>query len=417
MSYFLNLGVKSSLIYICTPLILLRYVSYAKVTYMKLGVLRDRLYRGCLLTSKIVTSRSNLPILSNIIFTATEDNALSITASNLDISIRLTIPAKVEEPGQTSVPAKKFTEYLASLQAERVDLSNDRRHIVISDGNTEARFVTMPADDFPVLPEIPVDTKKIIMHKDGLHQVIRQVIFASATGEMHPVLSGVLFEGEVGGGLTVVATDSFRLSKTVITNSPQAEIGNFILPANVLSEVDHIAQDAFVNTGDSKIEQIVLSLSPNENQVFFSIGAVEVIARLLEAEFPDYRKVIPSQSATTVKVDREALAKAIRRSAIFTARDVQAIRCLVSAKDQTIKVQAQSAEVGSVVDTVPAQVVGDDLELGFNYRYLADGLDAFIGQTIKLSLNQPDAPVLLSSDEVSGFVHVIMPMSLNNDHA
>ena len=384
---------------------------------MKLGVLRDRLYRGCLLTSKIVTSKSNLPILSNIIFTATEDNALRITASNLDISIRLTIPAKVTEPGETSVPAKKFTEYLASLQAERIDLSDDRRHIVVADGKTEARFVTMPAEDFPMLPEIPAETKKIILHKDGLHQMIRQVVFASATGEMHPVLSGVLFEIANSDELTVVATDSFRLSKTIVKLTSPAEIGSFILPASVLSEVDHIAQDSFVNTGESKVEQIVLSLSPNENQVFFNIGAVAVIARLLEAEFPDYKKVIPTESTTTVVVDREGLSQAIRRSAVFTARDVQAIRYSVSVKDQNTKLQAQSAEVGSVVDTIPVQVSGNDLELGFNYRYLADGLDAFSSQTVTLSLNQADTPVLMTSTEIQGFQHVIMPMSLNNDHA
>lgn len=390
-------------------------MSYAKVTYMKLGILRDRLYRGCLLASKIVTTKSNLPILSNVIFNATADNSLQISASNLDISIRLTIPAKVIEPGQTSVPAKKFTEYLASIQAEKIDLTDDRRHITISDGKTEARFVTMPADDFPMLPDVPSDTKKVILHKDGLRQMIRHAIFASATGEMHPVLSGILFEIRNSSDLTVVATDSFRLSKTTINLPSPADVGSFILPANVLSEVDHIAQDSFTNTGDNKVEQIVISLSTSENQVFFNIGVVEVIARLLEAEFPDYQKVIPAENTTTVVVDRESLVQAIRRSAIFTARDVHAIRFSLSVKEQNVRIQAQSAEVGSVIDTIPAQVSGNDLELGFNYRYLAEGLDAFSGQTVTLGLNQPDSPVLMSSSEVFDFVHVIMPMSLHND--
>lgn len=380
---------------------------------MKTVLLRDRFTKACLLASKIISTKSNLPILSNLLFTAKEDNSFTIEASNLELSLRLQMGVKVEEPGKITVPARKFTEYLSMLASEQLQLSLDRKHIVVQGDENEARFVTMPADDFPVLPEVESTTPQLVVDEDQLRPVIKQTVFAAASGEAHPILSGVLFEFHGEKDISVVTTDSFRLSLSKLLAHGNIE-KSFIVPAAALMEVERLLGDVFFASLETKPDQITLQMSGDDNQIFFKYGEVEVMARLLEADYPDYKRVFPAELTTSVVIDRNLLVQAIKRTAIFAAREGQAIKLKLDNDQQAIELTAQSAEVGSHTGAIPVQIEGDMVELGFNSRYLLDGLESFTSDQVIMKVKDAASPVLIHRVDDTQYQHIVMPMSLNN---
>ncbi len=378
---------------------------------MKLIVLKNKLYKGCLLASKIISSKTNLPILSHLSFTASEETGLLIESSNLELSIRLSIPAKVEIAGQITVPARKFTEYLGSLTDEKVTLEVSHKQITVTSSQTEARFVTMPSEDFPMIPKINTASGQMIILATQLHQLVKQVVFAATTSDIHPILSGVLFDTQ-NENTTIVATDSFRLS---ISDIAMGVDSSFIIPASALTEVDRLINDSFWEESDEKVREVVIKLSRDDNQVFFNIGNVELISRLLEVEYPDYQKVIPVTHTTKIVTNLAELIQTIRRTAIFASRDGQAIKISFKPSDKSIVLTAQSVEVGSQTSSIEASIEGDELTLGFNHRYLLEGLESFATPEITILGNGKDAPVVFIGNEKEAYRHIVMPMSLSDE--
>ncbi len=378
---------------------------------MKLTVLKNKLYKGCLLASKIISSKTNLPILSHLSFTASEETGLLIESSNLELSIRLSIPAKVEIPGQITVPARKFTEYLGSLTDEKVTLEVNHKQITVTSSQTEARFVTMPSEDFPMIPKINTTSGQMIIPAIQLHQLVKQVVFAATTSDIHPILSGVLFDTQ-NDTTTVVATDSFRLSISKIAMGVE---NSFIIPASALTEVDRLINDSFGEDSDEKVREVVIRLSRDDNQVFFNIGSVELISRLLEVEYPDYQKVIPANHTTKITTNLAEFVQTIRRTAIFASREGQAIKISFKPTDGSIVMTAQSVEVGSQTSSLVATIEGDELTLGFNHRYLLEGLESFTTPEITILGNGKDAPVVFIGNEKEDYRHIVMPMSLSDE--
>lgn len=364
------------------------------------------------MASKVVTTKTNLPILSNLLLKA-DSNNVTIEATNIDLSVRLVIPAKVEESGSVTVPARKFTEYLGTLQGEHCDVSIDKMQVVVSGDKDHARFVTMPTEDFPQLPDEESVKSRIVVGTSELTPVLKQVVFAAAQSEMNPVLSGVLFEPTESGQLTVVATDTFRLSvRTLGVGSPVE--GSFIVPAAALVELSHYLGDSYF-TESAQGEGVEVALSAQENQVFFRYGDVLIMARLLEADFPPYKKALLDDYSTVVSVSSADLLRAIKRTAIFASREAQAMRLNVNAQEGVLELSAQSMEVGSHVGRVEASIEGQSVELGFNSRYLAEGIESFAAQEIKIYIKGETSAVMFTSAQDQNYRHVIMPMVLHNN--
>ncbi len=380
---------------------------------MQVDVLREKLYRACLLAGKVITTKSNLPILSNIAFITNENGELLIIASDLEVSVRLSLKAKIIKQGKVTVPARKFIEYLASLNSEKVSLEVSQKQIEVISGDTKARFVTMPMDEFPVLPESISLEKKIIIPRDLFRESVRQVVFAAARNDAHPVLSGVLFEFEGSNRMKLVSTDSFRLSYRQMQVETNVK-DSVIIPARALTEIDQFISEAS-NFTDDVPNEVLLSLSEGDNQLFFKYANIEVITRLLEAEFPNYKRVIPEEFNTQVSVNRVEFIQAIKRTSIFAAREGQAIKLEFSPSKGNIISSAQSVEVGSHSSVIHADVSGENMILGFNSKFILEGLESFKDEIIHLEIKDNTAPVRLTSSESPDYIHIVMPMSLTSE--
>ena len=375
---------------------------------MRLSILRERLYRGALLSSKIVSSKSNLPILSNLLCTASEDNTLKIESSNLELSVRLKLPAKVEEPGQITIPARKFTEFLSLLSDDTLEITTDLRQLVVKTDKNQASFVTMPASDFPELPNRGANGTQIMIEPDVFRRMVKKVCFAAASGDTHPVLTGVLFDPSESGVLSIVATDSFRLSLFKI-QLPEAIQGSIIIPAQALIEVDHLLAD-----NADKEAQVGVFFSREDNQIFFQVGEVEISSRLLEADYPPYQRIFPAQFVTTGIFERPELIEAIRTTSLFASREGQAITVNVDPANGMVNLSARSSEVGSHTGQVSGQIEGETIQLGFNSRYLLEAIGSFDTSHVRMKISGVSAPVLIEPTEGSGeYQHIVMPMSLN----
>lgn len=379
---------------------------------MRLSVVRERLYRGALFASKIVTSKSNLPILSNLLLTATPDNLLRIESSNLELSIRLTIPAKVEEEGQITIPARKFSEFLSLLSDETLTLHSDLRQLVVESNSNQASFVTMPATDFPELPSRQDQTNHMTFDPTLFRRMVKKVCFSAASGDTHPVLTGALFSQAEEGVLSIVATDSFRLSLFKMPTNA-AMNGTIIVPAQALVEVDHLIADS-----STQAESVGVYFSREDNQIFFQVGEVEIISRLLEAEYPPYQRIFPSQFITTGIFSRAQFIEAIRATSLFASREGQAITVKFETDAQAIQLSARSSEVGSHTGRIAGEIQGDSVQLGFNSRYLLEGVSSFDSEKIRVQVSGTSTPVLIeSADDNRDYQHIVMPMTLNETSA
>ena len=389
---------------------------------MQVGVIQSKLAWGINLASKIVSTKTNLPILSNLLLTTQDDNTLQIESSNLELSIRLKVPAKVSEPGRITIPARKFADYVSAVKEKNLELRVDKNQLTVKGERVETSFVTMPAGDFPDLPVAEKDASFLALKTSDFRHLTKKTVFATASRADQPVLTGVLFDFNGAGKLVCAASDSFRLSVTEMGLATDLA-RKIIVPAPALTEVDRLISDETNRDPENRLDELQISFGPDQNQIFFQVGQVEIVSRLLEAEFPDYNRLIPTEFATTGVFDRIGLLDAIRTTAIFSSREGQLIRVKFQPDAGKIQLTAQSSEVGSHADQLGGEIEGNEVELGFNSRYLIEGLGSIETSQVKLSVTDAKRPVLLepvveSSSAGSGkkstatYRHIIMPMDL-----
>jgi len=381
---------------------------------MKISLLRDHLVWGSSLASKIVGSKTNLPVLGNLLLTANSSNFLQIESSNLELSIRLKVPAKVETEGQVTVPARKFAEYLSAVKEEKLNLLVEKNQLIVEGLDNNTSFVTMPSSDFPALPSKETGVESIEIDTANFRHLLRKTVFATSPRTDQPVLTGVLFDFNENGRLIAAASDSFRLS--VVSLEIENSMGKrVIIPSSALSEVDRLLSDDNVLGAETNGKKLIIEFSLGDNQIFFRIGDVEVISRLLEADFPDYEKIIPSEFSSNAVFDRVLLIDGIKTTSIFSSREGQLIRAKISPKEEVISLSAQSSDVGSHKGKVSGRVTGDELEIGFNSKYLLEGLNSFSDEEVSFYMNTSKSAVLVKNskeEDVFKYQHIIMPMDL-----
>ncbi len=370
---------------------------------MKLSCLQENLANGLSIVGRAVPSRTTMPILSNILM-ATDHGQLKLAATNLEQSIVHWVGARVETEGAMTVPARNFIDLIGSLPPDQVGLEMDQESISldVSCGTVTASFRGISAEEFPVVPE-PKDGDGMAVEAGDLRKALEQVTFAASTDDSHPVLTGVLAEFE-GDTLTLAAADGFRLSvRHVPMVHPVAHPFSVIVPARALAELSRIL--------GSQEEPVNISTTDPHNQILFQLEKTVLNSQLIDGNFPDYRRIIPSSNTIRVVMGREEWLQACKRAAIF-ARDVANI-VRVDVSEGEVVVSANSAESGQGATRLGANVQGGDLEIAFNVRFLIDVLSALRGPQVALELNSSTNPgVIKAVEDEEIFTHVVMPMHL-----
>ncbi len=361
---------------------------------MKLKVTQENLNKALGLVARVANTRGTLPILSNVLLKI-EGNRLSVAATNLDIAISCQLGAQVQTEGSLTVPARLLQDFVNGLPSGVIELEQDDQRLKITTDSYKSVINGVSAEEFPVMPAIEGGTSWK-MSAPLLKKALQQVLMAASSDESRPVLTGVLFQ-TVDGVLYAAATDSYRLAEKRLTELKQ-EV-KLLIPATALHDVLRIIND---HEGD-------ITVVHDDQQVQFRAGDVELVARLIEGNYPDYRKLIPTSFATTAVLARSELVNITKVSSLFARESAGSIVVSVDEPSESIWIHAVASQLGENNATLKVDAKGSG-SITLNSRYLIDGLQAMDAKMIQIGFNGKLEAVMLAGSEADDYLHIIMPL-------
>lgn len=361
---------------------------------MKLQVTQENLNRALGTVARVANSRNTLPILSNILV-RTASNRLSIAATNLDIAITHYIGAKVSDEGSVTVPARLMQDFVSSLPAGVIELDLEETKLHITTDQYKSVVNGIAADDFPVMPAI-ADGKSWTIPGAVLKKSLQQVVMAASSDESRPVLTGVLLQ-TVDSELYMAATDSYRLAeKKLGTNDQDVQL---LVPVTAMQDLLRILSDF---DDDVKVTH-------DDQQVLFQVGDVDLVARLIDGKYPDYRKLIPSNFSTEAVVKRGDLLNVTKVSSLFARESAGSITINVDEAAGTLSIHSIASQLGENTATAEGKITGSG-QITLNSRYLLDALHALDGEEVRFCFNGKLEPTLLKDPTKDDYTHIIMPL-------
>jgi DNA polymerase-3 subunit beta len=368
---------------------------------MKLSLSREKLLSAVQVVSRAVSTRATLPSLGGIQLLA-EDRALTLRATDMELALTMTVEdAQVDSPGTVLLPGRLLGDVVRTLPAGEVTLAlrPESRDVEITASAARFHLRTLPAEDFPRLPEL--DEAPATLPAAPLAETIDRVARAASRDEVRPILTGVLFQAD-GSTLTMVATDSYRLSvKHTELESPLAAAIDANVPARALRELARII-------GQRGAEEIAISLA--RNQAVFRVGDVVLSSRLIEGQFPSWRQLIPESFDHEVRLPREELLEVTRRISQLAQRNAP-LRFAFAEGELTVA--AETPEVGDASEAIPAPYSGEPLEIAFNPQFVVEGIESVDGEELVMKLSSPLRPGLLEPIGREDFSYLVMPIRLN----
>ena len=373
---------------------------------MKLSCLQENLNRGLNLVGRAAAARTTLPITSHVLL-AIDEGRLKLVATNLEMAISCWIGAKVEDEGAITVPARLLTEFVASLPSDKISvtLSPKSKTLELKCARFEARISGIDAKDFPPIPRVEggITTK---VEVEALRQAIGQVVFAAASDESRPVLTGVNAEFD-GDLLTLAAADGFRLA---VYKLPLAvavsQKTTAIIPARTLIELNRLATD--------QEEAVEIRVNADRSQILFRLKDIELVSQLVQGDFPQYSQLIPQSYKTRAVVDVAQFLMATKTASIFARDGSGIVRLVIAPGKETapgrLSISARSEEIGDDVGEIDAVVEGEEAKVAFNGKYLSDVLGVLREQQVALEVTTPSSPGVIRPVGVDNYVHVVMPM-------
>ena len=373
---------------------------------MKLSCLQENLNWGLGIVGRAVATRTTLPITNNILL-ETDQSRLKLIATNLEMAISCWIGAKIEEEGTITVPAKLLTEFINSLPKDKVDvtMAPKTKTLSVRCARYEARISGMDAKDFPPIPTVDQGINTSI-DVEALRQAITQVVFAAASEESRPVLTGIdaKFDGSM---LTLAAADGFRLAVYKVTLAkPVSQKIEVIVPAKTLAELNRMMVD--------QEEPVEVTVNPNKSQILFKLKNIELVSQLIQGTFPQYEQLIPTSTGTKATVDVVEFLRATRTAAIFARDGTGIVRLIITPGGELtpgkMTISARSEEIGDDQGEIDAIVQGNEAKIAFNGKYLTDVLNVLKEAQVMLETSSPSSPGVIKPVGTDNYIHVVMPM-------
>ena len=361
---------------------------------MKLKVTQENLNKALSLVARVASTRGTLPILGNVLLKIS-DNRLSVAATNLDIAISSYLGAQVQAEGSLTVPARLLQDFIGGLPSGVIELEQDEQRLKISTDSYKSIINGVAADEFPVMPAIEGGQTWSIAGP-VLKHALQQVLMAASNDESRPVLTGV-FIHSVDGVLYMGATDSYRLAEKRLIELDQPV--KLLIPATALQDVLRIINDF---SGD-------VSVTNDDQQVQFRAGDVELVARLIEGNYPDYRKLIPASFATQATISRAELVNIVKVSSLFARESAGSIVVSVDEPSESIWIHAVASQLGENNATAKVEASGTGA-ITLNSRYLLDGLQAMDSKKVRLGFNGKLEAAMISDPDADDYIHIIMPL-------
>lgn len=372
---------------------------------MKLTITPQNLTRGLNAVTATIPTRSSLPVLSNVLLEADGDG-VSVSGTDLDVSVRIRVPAEVTDPGSVTVPGKKFQELARELPDHPVSLEAKGEQLEGSCGRSRFKLNGLPSEEFPTLPEVDFDEGWAVVSSD-LDKLISATSFAASTEESRPILNGVLWELKPEE-MVMVATNGHRLARMAVkTDRPTASdaMDGLIVAPAALGQARRLFEEA---------DELRVAKSGN-HLGFRSVGSVDaqVYTRLIEGKYPNYEQVIPRDNDKIATVEREALLSAVRRMAVVAADPPHRVRLRFEA--DRLLLDVRTSDLGEAEDEVAMEYQGDQQEIGFNAQYMLEILRNMpAGNDVRFEFKTAErAATMEPVDEEEDYLCLIMPLRLD----
>lgn len=370
---------------------------------MKFECNQQLLTKALNIVSKAVTSRTTIPILKGILLEVSEDGKLKMSASDLDITIEETVEIELGISGSIVVQSKLFGDIIRKLPNATVSVELVDTNVVIKCMNSEFSIIGLSADEFPSIKNIEENQEYITFDKTILKEMIRKTSFAASVDESKGVITGILIE-LLNDAINMVAIDGYRMAITreVMVN---LEEKNVIISAKIMNEISKILSEA------SEEENVNLIL--NDKKAIFIIGNVKVVLRLLDGEFIKYKDVLPKDNKIKVKVNRNDLMESIERASLLSKEGKNNL-IKFAIKDTIVTITSKSEE-GNVREEVIINKEGEDLDIGFNAKYVLDVLKSIDDEEIYMFFNTSITPCLVEPVNGDSFEYLILPVRITNN--
>jgi DNA polymerase-3 subunit beta len=365
---------------------------------MKATIERATLLKSLGHVQSVVERRNTIPILSNVLIEARDDNSIRLMATDLDLQVDESVPANVDQPGATTVPAHTLFDIVRKLpEGSQVELNVAEGKMHLSAGRARFHLATLPRDDFPVISEGELPTK-FELPAATLRQIIDKTRFAISSEETRYYLMGI-FLHVADDQLKAAATDGHRLARVVIPKPDGADgMPDVIVPRKCVAELRKLLEEV-----EGTVE---VSLSPTK--IRFGLGSAVLTSKLIDGTFPDYNRVIPTANDKLLKLDPKTFSAGVDRVSTIASEKTRAVKMSVDRDKVTLSVT--SPESGTATEELPADYGSDTIEIGFNARYLLDILSEIEGDTVEVHLADAAAPTLLRENDKSNALYVLMPM-------
>jgi DNA polymerase-3 subunit beta len=365
---------------------------------MKFSATKEKLLEGLQQVQNVVSTRTTLPILSNVLLQA-KNGAVHLTTTDLDVGVRGSFEANVEKGGATTLPARRLFTIIRELPSSEISIEVDGKNAAsIRSGQSFFKILGLPEEEFPPLPKFE-GAKVVTMRQKDLHDGLRKTSYAISTDETRYVLNGVLFSFKENK-LTLVATDGRRLAMVDMDMEfPRSHEADIIVPTKAVTELQRL----LTNDGEVKV-------SVGTGQIAFDLNNTLLVSKLIEGNYPNYKQVIPSEAKERVTLERETFLNSLRRVSLLASDKSNSIKLNFSKNN--IDITANTPEVGEAKETLPVQYKGREFSIAFNPEFLMAPLRALGEDEIFLDLIDEMSPGVLKIQ--TPFLYVLMPMRISS---
>lgn len=365
---------------------------------MKIESIKEKLVDAVSRAEKVAGRNPTLPVLAGLYLEA-KGTILTIRATNLDLGISISLPVRVLEEGRVVVPAQILSSFLNSLSKEKsITLSAKDQTLTINTSSNHSTIKTLPAEEFPIIPEIKERDSFSLPVRDLLSG-IKSVSYAAAIGSIKPELSSVclLHEEE---NLIFVATDSFRLAEKKIKVKKAPHFNSLLIPQKNAVEI--------VRIFDSIDDDIFLSIE--DNQIAFRAGNIYLTSRIIDGTFPDYKQIIPKEFTSKAVVLKQDIVSSLKTSLIFSDSFNQ-LKFTIAPKEKRFEIESKNQNIGENTHTLDAALEGKELSLSVNHRYFTDSFNSIAADSLAISFAGEGRPIVLEGVGDRSFKYLVMPMN------
>jgi len=366
---------------------------------MKFTCTQENIFEGLNIVTPITGKNLSLPILNNVLFTISGTD-ITVSSTNLEIAVTTHLRGKAESDGSFTANGKLLRDFVALQPNGKIDVSEKGQDVHIQSQSSKTVIKTTPADEFPVIPKVDDGAQSVDISMESFAGAVRSILPTISLNESRPELSGLYMQ--FSDGLLVLAgTDSYRLAEfSIKLKQAQGIKGNYIIPLRTIQEVLRIFE-----------HETTVRFIFTENQFACLSEQTELVSRLIEGTYPDYRQIIPTEEKTTVSMNRAECIQAVKSASLFCKSGVNDIELSTKKDEKLLVIAAANNQIGENITTLSATTItGEDTTIVFNYRYVLDALASIETEDVLLSLSGPESTGVFRPSDDSSLLHLVMPI-------